>query len=121
MLDRFLGQLHNTRYGSPTLRAYLWWGLTVRGVLLFAMGTLLLVKGNFLADWLLALRLPFVPSTDVEELSAISYGVVFVLLAVGGAARWGLLRRLDATDESPPAPPSSDDEPGVDERTEQDG
>ena len=98
MLDWFLGHIHDTRHGAPTLRAYLWWGLSVRAVLLLALLTLLVVRGNVLAEWLLALQLPFVPQTNVDELTAISYAVLVVLLSVGSIARWGLLRRLDTTD-----------------------
>jgi hypothetical protein len=78
------------------LRGYLWWGLAVRAVLLVALGTLLVVEGNVLAEWLVTARAPFVSVEDVEELTAISYTVIFVLLAVGAGTRWQLLRRLDA-------------------------
>ena len=98
MLDWFLGRVHDTKHGAPTLRAYLWWGFGVRVVLLTALLTLLVVRGNVLAEWLLAVNLPFVPQTNVDELTAISYGVLILLLTVGSVARWGLLRRLDTTD-----------------------
>lgn len=83
------------------LRGYLWWGLLLRSVLLAALGTLLVVEGNVLAEWLLKARVPFISQEDVEELTAISYTVIFVLLTGGTVARWQLLRRLDATEASP--------------------
>ena len=98
MLDRFLGRVHGTKHGAPVLRGYLWWGILVRGVLLAALGTLLLVEGNVLAEWLLTARVPFVSQDEVEELTVISYSVIFVLLSVGAGARWQLLRRIDATE-----------------------
>lgn len=97
MLDWLLGRVHDTKHAGSVLRAYLWWGLFVRAVLLFAMLTLLVVKGNFLAKWLLTLQIPLVPETDVDELTAISYGVLFFILISGSAVRWGLLQRLQAT------------------------
>lgn len=107
MLDWLLGQVHDTKHGGSVFRVYLWWGLLVRAVLLGAMLTLLVVKGNFLAEWLLALQIPLVPHTDVEELTTISYGVLFLWMAAGGGMRWRLLRRLDdaepmPTEEAPP-------------------
>ncbi len=98
MLDRLLGRVHDTKHGAPVLRGYLWWGLFIRGVLLAALGTLLLVEGNVLAEWLLKARVPFVSQEDVQELTTISYAVIFLLLAVGAGARWQLLRRIDATE-----------------------
>jgi hypothetical protein len=108
MLDRLLGRVHDTKHGAPLLRGYLWWGLVIRGVLLVALGTLLVVEGNVLAEWLLTTRVPFVSPEDVEELTAISYGVIFVVLTVGTGARWRLLRRLDAIEQAAvPANPAS--------------
>lgn len=82
------------------LRGYLWWGLAVRAVLLVALGTLLLVEGNVLAEWLLTTRVPFVEQADVQELTTISYGVIFFLLVSGVGIRWTLLHRLDAIERS---------------------
>jgi hypothetical protein len=110
MLDRLLGRVHDTKHATPVLRGYLWWGLLLRSVLLAALGTLLVVEGNVLAEWLLEARVPFVSQEDVEELTAISYTVISVLLAGGVAARWTLLRRLAATEAPPVA-----DTPGVDD------
>jgi hypothetical protein len=107
MLDRLLGRVHGTSHGTPILRGYLWWGLLVRGLLLVALGTLLVVEGNVLAEWLLTARVPFVSQEDVEELTIISYSVIFGILSVGAGARWQLLRRLDAT-ELPPEEETSD-------------
>ncbi len=83
MLDRFLGRLHGTKHGAPVLRGYLWWGLFIRGVLLAALGTLLLVEGNVLAECLLTARVPFVSQDEGQELAAISYNLPVLLLAVG--------------------------------------
>lgn len=105
MLDRLLGRVHDTKHGAPALRGYLWWGVLIRGVLLVALVSLLLVEGNVLAEWLLTLRVPFVSQEDVGELTFISYGVIVVLLAVGTGARWQLLRRLDDTEQSPSTDP----------------
>lgn len=97
MLDRLLGRIHDTSHGAPLLRGYLWWGLLIRTALLVALCTLLLVEGNVLAEWLLTARVPFISAEDVEELTAVSYSVLFLLLIVGSGMRWTLLRRLDAT------------------------
>ena len=107
MLDRLLGRVHGTSHGAPILRGYLWWGILIRGVLLLALETLLLVEGNVLAEWLLTARVPFVSQGDVKELTLISYSVIFGVLLVGAGARWQLLRRLDAT-ERPPEEDTSD-------------
>ncbi|MFB6273824.1 MAG: hypothetical protein ABEL51_13100 [Salinibacter sp.] len=96
MLNRLLGHVHDTAHGAPVLRAYLWWGLLIRAVLLAALGTLLLVEGNVLAEWLLSARVPFVSAEDVQELTTISYVVIFMLLTVGIGVRWHLLHRFDA-------------------------
>lgn len=96
MLDRLLGRVHDTTHGASVLRGYLWWGLLVRAILLVALGTLLVVEGNVLAEWLLTARVPFVSQEDVEELTLISYSVTFGLLALGAGARWQLLHRLEA-------------------------
>ena len=100
MLDRLLGRVHDTKHGAPVLRGYLWWGLVVRTVLLVALGTLLLVEGNVLAEWLLTTRVPFVEQEDVQELTTISYGVIFSLLVSGAGVRCTLLYRLDAIEQS---------------------
>lgn len=52
-----------------------------------------------LAEWLLTARVPFVSVEDVDELTAISYTVIFVLLTVGVGVRWRLLHRLDALEQ----------------------
>jgi hypothetical protein len=114
MLDRLLGRVHDTKHGAPVLRGYLWWGLVVRAVLLVALGTLLLVEGNVLAEWLLTTRVPFVEQADVQELTTISYGVIFFLLVSGAGVRWTLLYRLDAIEQSAvSADASTPDDGGV--------
>ncbi|GEM_PF-2499594 len=110
MLDRLLGRVHDTKHAAPILRGYLWWGLLLRAVLLLALGTLLVVEGNVLAEWLLTVRPPALPQEDVEELTAASYTVIVVLLMVGTGARWQLLRRLEAAEAVPESAPSSGEE-----------
>ncbi|MBB4089863.1 hypothetical protein [Salinibacter ruber] len=110
MLDRLLGRVHDTKHAAPILRGYLWWGLLLRAVLLLALGTLLVVEGNVLAEWLLTVRPPALPQEDVEELTAVSYTVIVVLLMVGTGARWQLLRRLEAAEAAPESAPSSAEE-----------
>jgi hypothetical protein len=108
MLDRLLGRVHDTKHGAPVLRGYLWWGLVLRGVLLVALGVLLLVEGNVLAEWLLTARVPFVSAEGVKELTTISYTVIFMLLTIGVGVRWRLLHRLDVLEQTTiPGPPSS--------------
>ena len=107
MLDRLLGRVHETKHAAPVLRGYLWWGLLLRVVLLLALGVLLVVEGNVLAEWLLTVRPPALPQEDVEELTTVSYTVVVGLLMVGAGARWRLLHRLEAT-ELPPEEKMSD-------------
>jgi len=113
MLDRFLGRVHDTKHGAPLLRGYLWWGLVIRGVLLVALGVLLLVEGNVLAEWLLTARVPFVSAKEVEELTTVSYAVIFVLLTVGIGVRWRLLYRLDVVEQAAVSAASSSGEEGT--------
>lgn len=82
---------------------YLWWGLLIRGVLLAAMVTLLIVEGNFLAEWLFSW--PITPSLydDIEDYTIVSYGALGTFLTVGVYLRWTLLRRLDAVQGDPEA------------------
>lgn len=68
-----------------------------------ALATLLLVEGNVLAEWLLKARVPLVSQEDVEELSAVSYSLLFLLLTVGTWARWQLLHRLDVAEKPAPS------------------
>jgi hypothetical protein len=96
MLNRFLGRVHQTSHGAPLLRGYLWWGLIVRAALLLALLTVLGMGRNVLAEWVLTSRLPFVSPGDIDELTVISYGLLFLFLSVGTGARWRLLRRLEA-------------------------
>lgn len=110
MLDRLLGRVHDTKHAAPVLRGYLWWGLLLRVVLLLALGVLLVVEGNVLAEWLLTVRPPALPQEDVEELTTVSYTVVVGLLMVGAGARWRLLRRLEAMEDAPESPRSSSPE-----------
>jgi len=110
MLDRLLGRVHDTKHAAPVLRGYLWWGLLLRVVLLLALGTLLVVEGNVLAEWLLTVRPPALPQEDVEELTTVSYAVVVGLLMIGAGARWQLLRRLDAAEVVPEPPQPSTEE-----------
>ncbi|MFB6232242.1 MAG: hypothetical protein ABEL04_13920 [Salinibacter sp.] len=118
MLNWFLKRVRHTRHAGLALRIYLWWGLFLRGALLFALLTLLIAQGNFLAKWLLTLQLPFVPRADVEELTVISYASLFLALSVGSAARWELLRRLDETEPILTEDPSSESSSSPDQEPE---
>ena len=106
MLDRLLGRVHDTKHAALILRGYLWWGLLLRVVLLLALGTLLVVEGNVLAEWLLTVRPSALPQEDVQELTTVSYTAVVLLLMVGAGARWRLLRRLKAAEDAPEPPQS---------------
>lgn len=122
MLDWLLRRVHDAEHGSSTLRTYLWWGIVIRGALLFAMLTLLIVEGNFLAEWLLTLQVPLVPEVGLEELTAFSYVVIFLLLSLGSLARWGLLRRLnavapDSPEEAKPSNKARPDKEGSSKET----
>lgn len=98
MLDRLLTRVHDTKHATPVLRGYLWWGLLLRVVLLLGLGTVLVVEGNVLAEWLMTVRPPTLPQEDLEELTTVSYTVIVLLLVIGVGARWYLLRRLDAAE-----------------------
>lgn len=115
MLNRLLKHVHSTEHGGLALRVYLWWGMVLRSTLLLAMLTLLIVQGNFLAEWLLTLQLPFVPQAEVEELTAISYASLFVVLSFGSVVRWELLRRLSNAESSSTEGPSSESSPSPDQ------
>lgn len=96
MFNRLIRRADRARRVGPALRLYLWWGLVIRSALLIALSTLLVVEGNFLAEWLLTWRM--VPSmhANIEEYTAISYVVFGVFLAAGIYLRWLVIRRMDA-------------------------
>lgn len=94
MLRRLLGFVDRTGRAGPALRVYLWWGILLRVVLLIALGTLLIVEGNFLAEWLLSWRVVPAPD-DIEEYTAISYVVLGFVLSVGAYLRWAVLRQMN--------------------------
>lgn len=119
MVDRWLRRADQDRRVGPALRVYLWWGVLVRSVLLVAMGTLLLVEGNFLAEWLLSGRL--VPSVggsaeDIAEYTAISYALVALFLGVGAYVRWLVIQRMNATPARTPGAAADSEAPGDGER-----
>ncbi|NBB72182.1 MAG: hypothetical protein GVY35_00725 [Bacteroidetes bacterium] len=107
MLHRWLQRADQTKGVGPTLWAYLWWGLLVRVALLVAMGTLLVVEGNFLAEWLFASRIAPAVDANVEEYTMVSYAGLSTFLTVGAYVRWMLLRRLKAIQADPGGAPES--------------
>lgn len=96
MLGKLLGFVDRTKHGGRALRLYLWWGLLVRGLLLAALGTLLVVEGNFLAEWLLSWQVAPSIYDNVEDYTVVSYVALGVLLAVGMYLRWVMLQRMNA-------------------------
>jgi len=64
----------------------------IRAALLAAMCTLLVVEGNFLAEWLFASRIT--PSASIQDYTMVSYAAFGTFLAVGVYLRWKLLQRL---------------------------
>lgn len=96
MLDWVLTHVRRTKHGGDALRVFLWWGFGVRAVLLVAMLTLLVVRGNFLAKWLWSLDILLVPTADIGKLTVASYVLLAGFLTVGALIRWGVLARLDA-------------------------
>jgi len=115
MLRRWLQRADQTKGVGPTLWAYLWWGLLVRITLLVAMGTLLVVEGNFLAEWLFASRIAPAADANIEDYTMVSYAGLSTFLTMGAYVRWTLLRRLKVVQTapdgaSPPVTPASPDE-----------
>lgn len=115
MLRRWLRRADQTKGVGPTLKAYLWWGFFIRAVLLAAMCTLLVVEGNFLAEWLFASRITPSVDANIEDYTVISYVGLGAFLGMGMYVRWTLLRRLKAVQTapdgaSPPVTPASPDE-----------
>lgn len=98
MLDKLIRRADRAKRFGPALRLYLWWGVFIRTVLLAALCTLLIVEGNFLAEWLLSLQIAPSSASDLEEYTAISYVALVLFLAIGGYLRWLLIRRMDAVD-----------------------
>lgn len=94
MLNKWLRQADRTKGVGTTLWVYLWWGLLIRGLLLAALATLLLVEGNFLAEWLFSWRITPSIYDDIEEYTLISYIALGVFLAVGICLRWTILQRM---------------------------
>ncbi len=106
MLHQWLRRADQTKGVGPTLKAYLWWGMLVRLTLLGAMCTLLVVEGNFLAEWLFASRVT--PSANVEDYTVVSYVALGGFLAGGTYLRWSLLQRLGAVSNEPRSAPPAD-------------
>ena len=94
MLSTFETWAEDTQHVIPALRAFLWWGIAVRAVLFFALGTLLIVRGNFLAEWLMSWQVVPVEAADVEEYTAFGYAALVLFLTAGTIARAATLRRL---------------------------
>ncbi len=94
MVQKWVNQAKETTGVNRAVRGFLWWGIGIRGLLLFALVTLLVVEGNFLAEWLLSWRI--LPSkADVEEYTIASYITLFTILVIGGYARWRVIRRIN--------------------------
>lgn len=106
MLSRWLRRAHETRGVGQTLWVYLWWGLLIRSVLLAAMVTLLIVEGNFLAEWLFSWRITPSLYADIEDYTIASYVAFGAFLTIGVYLRWTLLQRLQAAQEEGDAPVS---------------
>lgn len=101
----------DTTHVIPALRAFLWWGIAVRAVLFFALGTLLVVEGNFLAEWLLSWQVVPVEASEVEEYTTIGYVAFVLFLTSGTIARAAILKRLNRSVPStaPPHPVADPD------------
>lgn len=100
MLNKMIRLVQRTKRVGPAVRLYLWWGLLLRTVLLVALCTLLLIEGNFLAEWLLSWQVvPSVQPDDVEEYTTISYIVLGAFLAVGAYLRWAVIRQMNVLQE----------------------
>lgn len=104
MFVKWIQRASRTKRVGRALQTYLWWGVLVRGLLLLALGALLLAEGNFLAEWLLASRLLPSTSADVEEYTTISYVVLAAWLGIGIYLRWRIVRAMKAAPE-----PTSDE------------
>lgn len=98
MFDTLIRRADRSKQLGSALRLYLWWGMFIRTVLLAALCTLLIVEGNFLAEWLLSLQVAPSSASELEEYTAISYVALILFLAIGGYLRWLLIRRMDAVE-----------------------
>lgn len=96
MLRTLLGFVDRTKRAGPALRVYLWWGILLRTVLLAALGTLLIVEGNFLSEWILSWQVVPVQPDELEEFTVVSYVVLGLVMSVGAYLRWAVLRQMDA-------------------------
>ena len=109
MIERLLRRADRSKGVSQALRLYLWWGILLRGVLLAGLGTLLLVEGNFLAEWLFSWQIAPSTVSDIEEFTAISYVAFVLFLGVGLYLRWLILRQLNAVTSDDGSAASSED------------
>lgn len=78
-----------------TLRVVLLIGLAIRGGLLLTGLSLLVVEGNFLVDWAMALGLPQrFGVDDIEEVTVVALVVVGIFLIFGIVWRSTVIRRM---------------------------
>jgi len=87
---------------GPAVRAYLWWGIGFRVLLLFALATLLVADGNVVGEWLLSFQAAPGVGAEVQNYTALSYAGVLSFLLVGTVIRWSTLQSLsDPESEGP--------------------
>lgn len=123
MLDQWLHRAERTTGVGRSLQAYLWWGLLIRGLLLAALIALLVVEGNFLAEWLLAWRVTPSVGADLEEYTIASYGALVAFLVAGVYGRWKVLQALRAVrnERNAPETPAEHPEAHDDEARDREG
>ena len=116
MISWLFDWVDRTTHVTPALRAFLWWGVALRTTLLFALGTLLAVEGNFLAKWLLSWQVAPASAAEIQEYTTVSYVALVAFLTAGVLARLGTLYRLEDASAKEPEPPaeSSPDAPPTD-------
>jgi len=94
MVARILHWIGNRPPVGPAVRAFLWWGIGLRLILLFALATLLVADGNVVGEWLLSLQVAPGIGTDVQEYTMLSYAGALSFLVMGTLVRWSTLRSL---------------------------
>ena len=110
MISWLFHWVDRTTHVTPALRMFLWWGVALRTTLLFALGTLLAVEGNFLAEWLLSWQVAPASASEIQEYTMVSYVALIAFLSAGVVARLATLYRLqdDASGGASPEKEKSD-------------
>jgi hypothetical protein len=102
MIARMVDWMRRIPALGSAVRAVLWWGIALRGVLLTAMAVVWATGGNETAAWLMSGSVflgGIAPESGTAPVPALGFG----LFLLGGAAlRWSTLRSMNEAGPSGP-------------------